>query len=112
MFFFASLLISSPTVDRQQSASMTQMESSPQLQVLKFPPPKRASQNQIADTPKRTRGTGSRGHCNPVQESISGISLTAVMPEDNIGTRVSPNPTVYLYVPKSSKKNAEFACAT
>ncbi len=98
-----SLLVSAPPVNHPQPTSRTKMESRPQLQAIEFPP------TSSRGAPSRTRGAGSRGPCNPIIEDKSGINLTAVMPEDNIGTTVSPNPTVYLYIPKSSKQNAEFA---
>jgi hypothetical protein len=97
------LLVSPTTASPPQPMSGTQMESNPQLQAVKFPPV------TDAGAPARTRGAGSRGPCNPLVEEKSGINLTAVMPKNNIGTTVSPHPTVYLYVPKSNKKTAEFA---
>ncbi|MEM1169219.1 MAG: DUF928 domain-containing protein [Cyanobacteria bacterium P01_H01_bin.35] len=80
------------------------MESEPsQLLAINFP------ESDSRGAPSRTRGAGSRGPCNPIIEKKLGVNLTAVMPENNIGTTVSPNPNVYLYVPKSSKQKAEFA---
>lgn len=99
-----SLLVSPTTVNQSQLASKTQSQSKPQQQAINFPPP-----DKEVGAPSRTRGAGSRGPCNPLAGENSGINLTAVMPENNIGTTVSPNPTVYLYIPKSSKQTAEFA---
>lgn len=98
------LLVSPTTVNPSQPISTTQIESNPQLQALKFPPA-----NEETGAPARTAGTGSRGLCNPLAKEKSGINLTALMPKNNIGTTVSPNPTVYLYVPKTTKQTAEFA---
>ena len=97
------LLVSPTTVNPSQPISTTQIESHPQLQALKFPP------GSQTGAPERTRGAGSRGPCNPLVEEKSGINLTALMPKNNIGTTVSPQPTVYLYVPKTTKQTAEFA---
>ncbi|NER06639.1 MAG: DUF928 domain-containing protein [Okeania sp. SIO3C4] len=95
------LLVSAPPVNHPQT-DKTKVESSPQLQAVTFPP------TASRGAPSRTRGAGSRGPCNPIiKQELS--NLTAVVPENNIGTTVSPNPTVYLYVPKSSKRKAEFA---
>ncbi|NEP03964.1 MAG: DUF928 domain-containing protein [Okeania sp. SIO2G4] len=95
------LLVSAPPVNHPQTAK-TKVESSPQLQAVTFPP------TTSRGAPSRTRGAGSRGPCNPIiKQELS--NLTAVVPENNIGTTVSPNPTVYLYVPQSSKRKAEFA---
>ena len=98
------LLVSSPLVNQQQPTSTTNIESNPQLQAIKFP-----KSGEKAGAPARTRGAGSRGPCNPIVDKKLGVNLTAVMPEDNIGTTVSPNPNVYLYIPQSSKQKAEFA---
>ena len=99
-----SLLVSAPPVNHPQPRLTTQMESKPsQLLAIDFP------ESDSRGAPSRTRGAGSRGPCNLIIEEKSGVNLTAVMPENNIATTVSPNPTVYLYVPKSSKQKAEFA---
>lgn len=97
------LLVSPTTVNLSQPISTTQMESNPQLQAVKFPPAEQAG------APARTRGAGSRGPCNPLLGEKSGLNLTALMPQNNIGTTVSPSPTVYLYVPQTTKQTAEFA---
>lgn len=95
-----SLLVSAPPVNHPQTAK-TKVESSPQLQAVTFPP------TASRGAPKRTRGAGSRGPCNPIiKQELS--KLTAVAPENNIATTASPNPNVYLYVPKSSKRKAVF----
>ena len=97
------LLVSPTTVNLSEPISTTQIKSNPQMLAVKFPP------GGEAGAPARTRGAGSRGPCNPLVEEKSGINLTALMPQNNIGTTVSPQPSVYLYVPKTSKKTAEFA---
>jgi len=110
-----SLLVSIPPVNHLQPTLTNQMESRQQLVAIEFPKPESDSKSNSEsdspsiDAPSRTRGTGTRGPCNPIIEEKSGVNLTAVMPINNIGTTVSPNPTVYLYVPKTSKQNAEFA---
>ncbi|MDJ0556081.1 MAG: DUF928 domain-containing protein [Microcoleaceae cyanobacterium MO_207.B10] len=96
------LLVSPTTVNLSKPISTTQIQSHPQTLAVKFPP------GGETGAPARTRGAGSRGPCNPLVEEKSGINLTALMPKNNIGTTVSPNPNVYLYVPKTSKKTAEF----
>ncbi|NEQ39704.1 MAG: DUF928 domain-containing protein [Okeania sp. SIO3I5] len=78
------------------------MESSQQLLAVYFP------ESDSKGAPSRTAGTGTRGPCSLTKEEKLEVNLTAVMPKNNIGTTVSPNPTVYLYVPKTSKQNAEF----
>lgn len=56
--------------------------------------------------PARSFGTGSRG---PIcDDELVRPPLTALMPKNNVGTSVGPNPTVYLYVPETSDKQAEF----
>ncbi len=103
-FSLVSLLVSAPRVNHPEPKLTTHIESEPsQLVAIDFP------ESSSRGAPSRTRGAGSRGPCNLIIEEKLGVNLTAVMPKNNIGTTVSPNPTVYLYVPKSSKQNAEFA---
>ncbi|MGB3514250.1 MAG: DUF928 domain-containing protein [Microcoleaceae cyanobacterium] len=97
------LLVSPTTVNPSQPISTTQIQSNPQLQAFKFPPAEQSG------APARTAGAGSRGPCNSLVGEKSGVKLTALMPKNNIGTTVSPHPTVYLYVPKTTKQTAEFA---
>jgi len=60
--------------------------------------------------PPRTRGAGSRGGCpsESVEAPEDAIPMTALMPKNNVGTTVAPNPTVYVYVPQTKDKEAEF----
>ena len=65
-----------------------------------FPP------TQPRGAPGRTNGTGARGPaCG--NEGIQ-LPLTALMPKNNVGTTVTRNPSVYLYVPETADKKAEF----
>ena len=67
---------------------------------LEFPP--------AADrgAPERTAGGGVRGDSCVEQEATP---LTALMPVNNVGTTVSANPTLFVYVPKTNTKEAEFS---
>jgi hypothetical protein len=67
---------------------------------LEFPP--------AADrgAPERTAGGGVRGDSCVEQEATP---LTALMPVNNVGTTVSANPTLFVYVPKTNVKEAEFS---
>lgn len=56
--------------------------------------------------PARTVGGGKRG---TVCIKNDGIPLTGLMPANNVGTTVSPNPTFFLYVPRTTAHSAEFA---
>lgn len=83
--------------------SETRAQLSPQFEVsVTFPP---ASDR---GAPPRSRGAGTRGPGCGNNMMDTGTSLTALMPENNVATTVSPNPTVYLYVPKRIEKEAEF----
>ncbi|MEB3339238.1 DUF928 domain-containing protein [Okeania sp.] len=100
---FLSFLVLSPPVNLQQPTLKTQVKLNEKLLAVEFPtPPSRKR------APARKRAGGSRGPCSPIITEKLGIGLTAVMPENNIGTTVSSHPTVYLYVPKTNKQNAEF----
>ncbi len=56
--------------------------------------------------PERTRGAGSR---KPTCDGLEvKIPLTPLMPENNVGTTIAPNPTIYVYVPEFHNKEAEF----
>ncbi|MGL5081000.1 MAG: DUF928 domain-containing protein [Microcoleaceae cyanobacterium] len=71
---------------------------------LTFPP------TEDRGAPSRTRGSGSRGPCGTaVRAKEPETPLTALMPANNVGTTVSSNPAVYLYVPETSSNSAEFA---
>ena len=67
---------------------------------LEFPP--------AADrgAPARTAGGGVRGE-NCVEQGAT--PLTALMPGNNVGTTVAANPTLFVYVPKTNAKEAEFS---
>src|SRR5512136_1899663 len=67
---------------------------------LEFPP--------AADrgAPARTAGGGVRGE-NCVEQGAT--PLTALMPSNNVGTTVAGNPTLFVYVPKTNAKEAEFS---
>jgi Domain of Unknown Function (DUF928) len=70
--------------------------------------------------PPRSTGTGARKapcgfkdfHSQQTLEKEildeSKISLTALTPENNVVTTLAANPTVYVYIPKTIKKTAEF----
>ena len=67
---------------------------------LTFPP----TQNRGA--PGRTIGGGTR---SPSCLGIDDTSLTALMPEDNLGLTVSANPAFFFYVPKATETLAELS---
>ncbi|MGF1494844.1 MAG: DUF928 domain-containing protein [Microcoleaceae cyanobacterium] len=74
---------------------------------ITFPP------TEDRGAPARTRGSANRGSCSEAQaittqENASSTPLTALMPDNNVGTTLSPNPAVYLYVPETSGQSAEF----
>jgi len=79
---------------------------------LKFP------QAAKVGAPPRTTGTGARKapcdfkdfHSQQISETVdeSQIPLTALAPENNVVTTLAANPTVYVYIPKTIKKIAEF----
>ena len=81
--------------------TLVEAQSRPKQQVsVVFPPGKDRG------APARSIGTGSRG---PVcDDELVRPPLTALMPKNNVGTTVAPNPTVYLYVPATTEKQAEF----
>ncbi|NEP09396.1 MAG: DUF928 domain-containing protein [Symploca sp. SIO2C1] len=82
---------------------------SSQLKAQSFPPllvSVEFPETRDRGAPERTRGAGSRGGCP--SESVDSTSMTALMPENNVGTTVAPNPTVYVYVPETKDKEAEF----
>lgn len=60
--------------------------------------------------PARTAGAGSRGNtCDSSSEmQAEDASLTALTPQNNILKTVSPNPSLYLYVPPVKEKEAVF----
>lgn len=68
--------------------------------------------------PPRTTGTGARktpcGFKNFDNKQLftdqddSSISLTGLTPENNVVTTVAPNPSIYVYIPKTVKKFVEF----
>ncbi len=68
---------------------------------LTFPP----SQNR--GRPGRTVGGGTRSPL-PSCTDRNDTSLTALMPESNLGFTVSANPTFFFYVPKNTAESAEF----
>lgn len=74
---------------------------------IKFPP------TEDRGAPARTVGAGSRGNdaCTNTNTATGNIGndLTAIIPENNIETTVAPNPTVYVYVPQTMERKAEFS---
>ncbi|NEP62595.1 MAG: DUF928 domain-containing protein [Symploca sp. SIO2G7] len=85
-------------------SSELRAQSFPQLLVSEFP------DTGDQGAPPRTRGAGSRGGCPSefVEAPEDAMPMTAVMPKNNVGTTVAPNPTVYVYVPQTKDKEAEF----
>lgn len=66
---------------------------------LEFP------QTSDRGAPARTGGGGVRGGgCTAPDKTM----LTALMPNNNVGTTIADSPTLFFYVPKFSSKNAEF----
>lgn len=66
---------------------------------LEFPP------TSDRGAPARTGGGGVRGGgCTASDRTM----LTALMPNNNIGTTTADSPTLFFYVPKFPSKNAEF----
>lgn len=56
--------------------------------------------------PARTTGAASRSECNI--EKREGIpSVTALMPIDNIGTTITADPNLFVYIPKSKIEGGE-----
>ncbi|NET56137.1 MAG: DUF928 domain-containing protein [Symploca sp. SIO2E6] len=107
LFLIKVLTISlSPTIFLLPSwSSQLKAQSFPDLLVsVEFP----ESPDQGA--PNRTRGAGGRGPnlCGFVEAPEYVIPMTALMPKNNVGTTVAPNPTVYVYVPQTKDKKAEF----
>ena len=86
-------------------SSQLRAQSFPQLVVsVQFP------KGMDRGAPNRTAGAGSRGGCpsESAEAPVDSMPMTALMPENNVGTTVAPNPTVYVYVPKTQDKEAEF----
>ncbi|NES20831.1 MAG: DUF928 domain-containing protein [Symploca sp. SIO3E6] len=85
-------------------SSPLRAQSFPQLLASEFP------DTGDKGAPPRTSGAGSRGGCPSelVEAPEDTIPITAVMPKNNVGTTVAPNPTVYVYVPQTKNKEAEF----
>jgi len=86
----------------------------PPLLSLTFPP------TQNVGAPARTIGGGQRGTCFPESDNegkitvpnIKGeIRLTPLTPSNNLVTTISANPSLFLYVPKTEAKSAEFKLA-
>jgi len=73
----------------------------PPLLSLTFPP------TQNVGAPARTIGGGQRGTCF----KKDNIPLTPLTPSNNLVTTVSANPSLFLYVPKTEAKSAEFKLA-
>ncbi|MEC4984713.1 MAG: DUF928 domain-containing protein [Oscillatoria sp. PMC 1068.18] len=89
-----SPLLSSFTVPLPLSALPQQWEVS-----LSFP------ETSDRGAPARTAGGATRGvQC--VQSTQT--PLTVLMPANNVGTTVSPNPTVFWYLPETEADSAEF----
>ncbi|QXE22595.1 hypothetical protein B6N60_01278 [Richelia sinica FACHB-800] len=91
----------------------TSAQLSPGMRVsLRFPP--------VAErgAPPRTIGTGVRGPACRTQDyknvplstmlADSRIPLTALTPENNVVKTLSAHPSIYVYVPKTKDKQAEF----
>ena len=58
--------------------------------------------------PSSTVGAGTRG-ASCIQEGRGKVPLKALMPtRNNFGTTVAPNPTFFVYVPKTTAQSAEF----
>jgi hypothetical protein len=71
---------------------------SEQLVSLEFPPV------EDRGAPARTAGGGTRGaQCTDWQD----LPLTSLVPTNNLGVTVSTDPTLFLYVPKSTAGSAE-----
>ncbi len=57
--------------------------------------------------PPRTVGAGSR-RSSCISSNEGEILLAALMPSNNVGTTIAPNPTIYVYIPELRNKQAEF----
>lgn len=62
---------------------------------------------QRVGAPSRTGGGGVRSG-TPVACVRGNVPLTVIAPANNLGTTVSANPNVFLYVPPTQAKSAEF----
>jgi hypothetical protein len=81
------------------SLMMPQLRAQPSLVSLTFPP------TESRGAPARTSGGGTR---SIVATCIKGSRpLTALTPSNNVVTTVSPNPTLFWYVPQTVAKFAE-----
>ncbi|MFM7407515.1 MAG: DUF928 domain-containing protein [Cuspidothrix sp.] len=110
-FLTVSISTAAFIVSSLPTASIAQFK--PPFQVsVKFPP------GANVGAPPRTTGTGARKapcgfkdftHQQTVENSQeSEISLTALTPTNNVVTTLAPNPTVYIYIPKTINKTGEF----
>lgn len=91
-----------PAIEPAQSQSFPEMVAR-----LSFP------KGSDRGGPRRTSGGGKRGPACGEPSAIEEVSegelpLTAIMPENNLGTTTKGNPNIYIYVPPNNKKNAEF----
>ncbi len=74
------------------------LKAQSQLVSVTFPPTERRG------APARTAGAGQRS----IQCTTGSAPLTVLAPNNNIGTTVSANPSLFWYVPETSVKSAEF----
>jgi hypothetical protein len=81
------------------SVAAPQFRGQSQLVSVSFPP---ASQR---GAPARTAGGGQR---SPDCVDRKSLPLTVLAPDNNLGTTISGNPTLFWYIPKTKAKSAEF----
>jgi len=70
----------------------------PQLVSLSFP------DSPGGSGPGRTAGGGARGDC--IVEKDGSPQMTVLMPSNNVGTTVSPDPALFLYIPAIRSKKS------
>ncbi|HEY9617014.1 MAG TPA: DUF928 domain-containing protein [Microcoleaceae cyanobacterium] len=81
------------------AAMLTTVTMAVPSQALEFP------KTSDRGAPARTGGGGVRGGgCSASDKTL----LTALMPNNNVGTTLADSPTLFFYVPKFPSKNAEF----
>ena len=97
-----TFLLSPAVVTLSGLQSQLQARPQPPWKVsLAFPP------TEEVGAPARTVGGGARGEQSACD--VGDEKITALMPtRNNVGKTVLPNPTFFVYVPKTTAKQAEF----
>lgn len=78
--------------------------AAPQLTAQSFDISLKFPEGEDIKAPERTGGGGQRG-----QACVTGkIRLTALTPKNNLTTTISPNPSLFLYIPPTKAQSADF----